>query len=733
MTLQGEKKGYLSQIYPDEGADQSIDVDIVAVHGLATDSTTTWIANVRAEDGSIIREVNWLCDADMLPHHMKRARVLTFNYDSAWNFDAPAQRLLPLAEVLMTVLLDRRRREDILRRPVLFIASSLGGLVVAQAIERASQMEARYKQLLRMTVGVIFLGSPLRGTPYASATKWLTMIAGILGRRPSETLIRDLNGQSGVLDDLLSRFASVAQQPWFRLQIRCFFEMKKTQVINAWRGSAFSRYSEILLVDGPSACIPGYASFPLNVSHSGMNKFPGPHDGNYNLVIGRIEELVQDAEKILQARAEGKSRLDHPLELLPFVKNNDMVFRKDIFAQLERQLPLGPQHQEAALWGLGGSGKTQIALEFAFRRRIRTPCSLFWVHADTFIDDYSKIARLAGLSPDTKRRDSLLAIRRWLEHQKNYLLVIDNADDLDLFARPIEANNTNEESIDLTDFIPRGFTGSLLYTSRDEGIVGSIVGIREGIEVQGMTEPEALEMFRALSSTGIQAEATTAEQELLASLERLPLAIAQAAAYIRKTRIPLATYVEKLNSSEEWWSQLLDKDFRDRHRRSGVPNSVMKTWHISMEQVARQGSHAKRIFNTIVFFGRQEIPFSLLHAAAGPESNELDILEAVARFREFSFLHEQKIEGEDFMGYELHPLVQKVTRLSLDVPARRQHIEAALKIMREIFPSGRYGTWPKCQIYLQHVLKSLTWVETDEEELRNTSLKARVGMYLLEQ
>lgn len=104
-----------------------------------------------------------------------------------------------------------------------------------EALERANQVVGPWKDLLLSTIGVVFLGSPLRGTPHAGAAKWIATIAGMLGHEPSSSLIEDLDGKSAVLDDLLYRFSLMANEDWLRLQVRCFFELHKTQVINFLR------------------------------------------------------------------------------------------------------------------------------------------------------------------------------------------------------------------------------------------------------------------------------------------------------------------------------------------------------------------------------------------------------------------------------------------------------------------------------------------------------------------
>ncbi|KAH8747322.1 hypothetical protein F5883DRAFT_721347 [Diaporthe sp. PMI_573] len=97
--------------------------------------------------------------------------------------------------------------------------------------------------------------------------------------------------------------------------------------------------------------------------------------------------------------------------IIPFPRNEDVVNR-DIFAALDRLLPPSRDSQSAALWGLGGSGKTQVALEYAYRRSHDPACSVFWVQADDetmFTQDYKKIAKKLGLAGSVDGSEMLAA------------------------------------------------------------------------------------------------------------------------------------------------------------------------------------------------------------------------------------------------------------------------------------------------------------------------------------
>ncbi len=193
-------------------------------------------------------------------------------------------------------------------------------MVIEKALERASQMNDASNQLLLSTMGAVFLGCPLRGTRHAKATSWLNMVTGILGYKPSDTLIRDLEGKNGVLEALHRRFSSLAKQPWLRLELHFFHETQKTElphwlsiilgasavIVSPFTTDCPPNVSNALkLVDDISAGIDGYPNLPLNVPHCMLNKFASPVDGNFGQVAGCIKGLVRNWQKIKDSRRDG--------------------------------------------------------------------------------------------------------------------------------------------------------------------------------------------------------------------------------------------------------------------------------------------------------------------------------------------------------------------------------------------------------------------------------------------
>ena len=105
-------------------------VSIIAVHGIETCSPKTWIAYERDEQPRG-RPVNWLRDEDMLPAIIPQARIWMFDYDSNYSENAQIVHVKDLGETFLRFIRDNKDQE-VGVRPLIFIGSCFGGLVVAQ-------------------------------------------------------------------------------------------------------------------------------------------------------------------------------------------------------------------------------------------------------------------------------------------------------------------------------------------------------------------------------------------------------------------------------------------------------------------------------------------------------------------------------------------------------------------------------------------------------------------------
>lgn len=105
-------------------------------------------------------------------------------------------------------------------------------IAMLQALERASRDQIKYAYLLRSTTGVVFLGTPLRGTTIAGIADWVAMIRRLMGKETSRSLLQSLKNEAASLDTLIHDFSKMAIEHKF--QIRCFYETRRTQTMNGF-------------------------------------------------------------------------------------------------------------------------------------------------------------------------------------------------------------------------------------------------------------------------------------------------------------------------------------------------------------------------------------------------------------------------------------------------------------------------------------------------------------------
>ncbi|KAH7174213.1 uncharacterized protein B0J16DRAFT_309637 [Fusarium flagelliforme] len=266
-------------------------IDIIAIHGLDTASPRTW--EFKKEDGG---RVNWLADKHMLPAEVPGTRIFTCDWpaEGLETKDSVSLRIHELALSLLQGIIG----SDVERkRPILFVASCLGGIILMQALVEAND---EYACIREATRGVIFLATPFRGTAFRDSAIWaqpaLRIKALVLGKKVSK-LLGWLNEPTFDLTRLVGQFTRLCKgRDHEGFDVFTFYETGTTYLpAQVPLLSFLLPGSRRPLVDMSSAtldCVPN--PLPLHRNHSKMNKFCGPRDSDpdYKSVVEVIKRFL---------------------------------------------------------------------------------------------------------------------------------------------------------------------------------------------------------------------------------------------------------------------------------------------------------------------------------------------------------------------------------------------------------------------------------------------------------
>ncbi|KAK4228035.1 hypothetical protein QBC38DRAFT_454589 [Podospora fimiseda] len=237
-------------------------IDIVAVHGLGGSALKTWSSKPFGLYG---KSTLWL--RDLLPAKIPNVRVMSLQYDSSV-FGRSAQAIRDNARKLLQLLYNQREdNRDAQKRPIVFIGHSLGGLLIKQALKLANQ-NTKFRDISTSTKGIIFFGTPHRGSDKAAWLKLLTEVSSTVSNRPDPTFVKDLQTNSETLLKISQDFQPLVKD----YAIVSFYEEHEHRMLGT------------VVVDKLSAVmgLPHEEAMMLTGDHSGMCKLTGMNDPRFD-------------------------------------------------------------------------------------------------------------------------------------------------------------------------------------------------------------------------------------------------------------------------------------------------------------------------------------------------------------------------------------------------------------------------------------------------------------------
>ncbi|KAJ6025063.1 hypothetical protein N7540_005860 [Penicillium herquei] len=396
-----------------------------------------------------------------------------------------------------------------------------------------------------------------------------------------------------------------------------------------------------------------------------------------------------------------------PLSTVPFARDPDFVNRITLLNQIHEKSSV--PGSRIALVGLGGAGKSQLAIEYTYRVRSESPATwVFWVHASNEARFEQSFRDIADQVKIPGRQDPKVNIYKLVENRLRdektgkWICILDNVDD-DKFLHSFQATRKEESIRDptnasrkpLLEYVPKGRNGSIIVTSRTREVALKLADCKDLVEVKPMESSEALELLQRKLH---QARDSEESHKLVDTLELMPLAIVQAASYIqnRTPRYSVSQYLKDFQESDRKAIRLLKAEAGHYYRDWEAKNSILVTWQISFDYICQTKPSAAELLSLMSFFDRQEIPESLIQHR--PKANDIAILDLPND-------SDDTEESESDIGPDFEDDVMTLRNfvfISVSENGSFLTMHRLVQLTMQ-FPTGEYENWERCRALFPHV------------------------------
>ncbi len=343
--------------------------------------------------------------------------------------------------------------------------------------------------------------------------------------------------------------------------------------------------------------------------------------------------------------------------------------------------------QPQTLYGLGGVGKTQVALEYVHRFMADYDL-VWWISSEQPDDVVASLAELAarlgaqgGDDMAAASKEAVDLLRRGVPTDR-WLLVFDNADDPERLRR----------------YFPQGGSGHILVTSRNQ----SWSQHGDALPVDVFLREESVEHLQR-RAPGLSDEDA---DQVATAVGDLPLAVEQAAAWIAETATPIGAYLEQLARQAPQVLAL--------NQPMSYPQPVAATWNISIARLKERSPAAVRLLQLCAFFAPEPISANLLYSkemidALKPYDSSLQEKLVLGRvIREIGRFALAKVDQVS-NSVQVHRLVQAVIKAQLSEEEQREARHVVHRILAlsarpdDDEPIDNPETWPRFATIWPHL------------------------------
>ncbi|MGI5253482.1 FxSxx-COOH system tetratricopeptide repeat protein [Actinacidiphila glaucinigra] len=377
------------------------------------------------------------------------------------------------------------------------------------------------------------------------------------------------------------------------------------------------------------------------------------------------------------------------------LRNTSFVGRTALLAQVEEQL----EAQDAAavlphaLQGLGGVGKSQLALEYVYKHQQQYKV-ICWIPAEReslILGALSQLAARLGVVPaDAENRGApaantavpavLEALRTGVPHE-DWLLVFDNAEDIDI----------------VRGYFPANGPGKIIVTSRNR----DWERVATPLPVNVFERDESIQLLQK-RSPGLSREEAG---QLAAALGDLPLAVEQAGAWLGVTGMLVSEYLALLEQRSP--------EIHELDPNPDYPVSVAAAWDISLGRIAENNPGARKLLDICACMAPEPVPLSLLRGSRGidiaPDVNPV-LRESIKLSRAIRDLGQFSLVKLDLRNdtLQMHRLLQNVLLTKLGEEERRTTRDAAHQLLSAAKPGQPSSSleWRAYLALLPHILTS---------------------------